>query len=163
MFKFSVKTITLYFAVFSIFESTNSSIVNKTSCELIDQIVKRSQLVNFRLKIQKNEINIRELPIISRNLRDKNIFDITDHKCNSVIGCPSKTVLRFYPNQFPFHSVEEECLCNGCLSEINTVCLPNVEFIPVLDFDADKCTWVEKLRPVITGCQCTFTRQMNIF
>jgi len=169
MFKIlNLQIVILFSAVFAGLETAKSQNFDQTSCILSAYKAKRSQLTKFKLDLINNQTDINKIPIVARDFPR-----ILAQQCPvsidmSALNCPSKTVFRLFPNQFPAHLVEQECFCERCgpgVSEFNqnTACLPNIEFDAVLEFNVDKCVWEEKLRPRVFACQCTWTREISIF
>ena len=109
----------------------------------------------------------RQVPLIERNLT------IDASKCKTVTSqfmCPTETVIRIFQDQFPFFMVEQKCLCDRCrmplvsnenLLRRNTRCKPVTENLPVLIKKG--CEWRGALIPRVIGCQCTLSRNINIF
>jgi hypothetical protein len=165
---FWLRSVTVFFAVFADLETVKTLSANQTSCILLANQAKRAQLISFKLKLLKNTIDIHKVPIVARQFPQNTAQQCPAHQSLGALSCPTKSVFRMFPNQFPFHLVEQECVCDRCGlgSEAlgrNTACLPNVDFEAVLEFNAERCEWEEKLRPKVTACQCTWTREVNVF
>ena len=170
MFKiFYLQNAIIFFAVLADLETVKSltNTNQTTNCFLKANRAKIDQLVKFKLKILRNEVNIMKLPIINKSFfLSSNVIRILDQKCLVPIefnddSCPSKPVLRLFPNQFPMHMVEQECLCGKCRDGAS--CLPNIDLQAVLVYNAEQCVYDEKLRPRVILCECMFTRDMSIF
>jgi len=165
---FCLRSVIIFFTVFADLETVKTLSVNQTGCILSADKAKRSQLISFKLKLIKNTIDIHKVPIVARQLPQKTERQCPAHQSLGALSCPTKSVFRVFPNQFPFHLIEQECVCDRCglgseVLDMNTACLPNVDFDAVLEFNAERCEWEEKLRPRVTACQCTWTREVNAF
>lgn len=154
-------SVIIFFAVFADFETVKTLSVNQTNCILLANQAKRSQLISFKLKLIKNAIDINKVPIVARQLPQNTAQQCPALQSLGALSCSTKSVFRMFPNQFPFHLVEQVCVCDRCglgSEVLHTACLPNVDFDAVLEFNAERCEWEEKLRPRVTACQCTWKR-----
>ena len=139
---------------------------SSSKCEILSLRLKRHKLAMFQIKLRTDKNTIEGLDIFERNVTIKN-SDTCDNQV-SQFSCPAKKVFKKYPDHFPAHSIEKECLCKKCAffattNLIDIGCKPVYELLPVLIHNQKSCKWVESLRPKVIGCQCSFNRDINIF